>query len=83
MINLFLKFFFFQDEFYGCIFCEKVEELFLVNGLVNGCYLVCESNSFLGDYSLLLSYGGYILYYRLKYENEKYFIDDKKLFFDY
>lgn len=34
-----------------------------------------ESNSLFGDYSLFLSYGGYIFYYRLFYENERFFID--------
>lgn len=67
---------FFEEEFYGWIFWEEVEELFFgFSGLVNGRYLVWESNSLLGDYSLFLSYGGYILYYRLFYENERYFID--------
>lgn len=84
MTNLPSKPSFFQDEFHGRIPREKAEELLSANGLVNGRYLVRESNSSPGDYSLSLSYGGHILHYRLKYENEKYFIDDKKiLLFDH
>ncbi|XP_068709911.1 uncharacterized protein [Montipora foliosa] len=80
MTNLPSKPSFFQDEFHGRIPREKAEELLSANGLVNGRYLVRESNSSPGDYSLSLSYGGHILHYRLKYENEKYFIDDKKFY---
>lgn len=69
---------FFQEEFHGRIPREKAEELLSANGLVNGRYLVRESNSSPGDYSLSLSYGGHILHYRLKYENERYFIDEQK-----
>ena len=69
---------FFQEEFHGRIPREKAEELLSANGLVNGRYLVRESNSSPGDYSLSLSYGGHILHYRLKYENGRYFIDDQE-----
>lgn len=67
---------FFQEEFHGRIPREEVEELLSgPNGPVNGRYLVRESNSSPGDYSLSLSYGGHILHYRLFYENERYSID--------
>lgn len=71
---------FFQDEFHGRIPREKAEELLSANGLVNGRYLVRESNSCPGDYSLSLSYGGRVLHYKLKYKNERYFIDDRKFY---
>lgn len=67
---------FFEEEFHGRIPREEVEELLSgPTGPVNGRYLVRESNSSPGDYSLSLSYGGHILHYRLFYENERYFID--------
>ncbi|PFX30331.1 N-chimaerin [Stylophora pistillata] len=67
---------FFQEEFHGRIPREEVEELLSgPSGPVNGRYLVRESNSSPGDYSLSLSYGGHILHYRLFYENERFFID--------
>lgn len=69
---------FFQEEFHGRIPREKAEELLSANGPVNGRYLVRESNSSPGDYSLSLSYDGRILHYRLKYENERYFTDEKE-----
>lgn len=68
---------FFEEEFHGRIPREEVEELLSgPNGPVNGRYLVRESNSSPGDYSLSLSYGGHILHYRLFYENERYSIGD-------
>ena len=69
---------FFHEEFHGRIPREKAEELLMANGPVNGRYLVRESNSSPGDYSLSLSYDGHILHYKLKYENERYFTDEKK-----
>lgn len=78
MTNLPARPSFFQEEFHGRIPREKAEELLSANGPVNGRYLVRESNSSPGDYSLSLSYDGRILHYRLKYENERYFIDEKK-----
>lgn len=67
---------FFQEEFHGRIPREEVDELLSgPNGPVNGRYLVRESNSSPGDYSLSLSYGGHIVHYRLFYENERFFID--------
>lgn len=63
----------FGEEFHGRIPRQEVEELLRGSGgLVNGRYLVRESNSSPGNYSLSLSYDGCIEHYRLYYNSEKY-----------
>ena len=70
---------FFGEEFHGRIPREEVEALLTGgNGPVNGRYLVRESNSSPGSYSLSLSYGGSISHFHLYYENERYSIGDEK-----
>jgi hypothetical protein len=66
--------FFFEEEFHGKLSREKVHEL-LIGGTVdpaNGRFLVRESLSAPGDYSLSLTYGGKVEHYRLLYFDGKY-----------
>lgn len=69
---------FFAEEFHGRISREEVEELLTGkdNGSAsNGRYLVRESNSFPGTYSLSLAYDGKINHYKLFYEDGFYFTE--------
>ena len=69
---------YFAEEFHGRISREEVEELLTGkdNGSAsNGRYLVRESNTFPGTYSLSLAYDGKINHYKLFYENGFYFTE--------
>lgn len=65
---------FFEEEFHGKISREKVNELLIGDSVnpANGRFLVRESLSAIGDYSLSLTYGGKVEHYRLFYSNGKY-----------
>lgn len=66
--------YFFEEEFHGKLTREEVNELLLGGSSepANGRFLVRESLSAPGDYSLSLTYGGKITHYRLFYSNGKY-----------
>ncbi|KAK3751348.1 hypothetical protein QZH41_000838 [Actinostola sp. cb2023] len=66
---------FFEEEFHGRLTREAVNELLLgvTTDPANGRFLVRESISAPGDYSLSLTYGSKISHYRLFYSNGKYF----------
>ena len=69
---------FFAEEFHGRISREEVEELLTGKDsgpATNGRYLVRESNTFPGTYSLSLAYEGTINHYKLFYENGFYFTE--------
>ncbi|KXJ28158.1 uncharacterized protein LOC110231536 [Exaiptasia diaphana] len=65
---------FFEEEFHGKLTREEVTALLLggTSEPANGRFLVRESLSAPGDYSLSLTYGGKITHYRLFYTNGKY-----------